>query len=129
MTLWHYTCRHGLAGIEKTGTVLSLAGMSMRSISAFDQVAWFTDLDYPDRDALGLSMRDLNCDRARHRFRVLDDSLVTPWIHAPLRRHPSRFGYLLETSPGALPRHWFIATEPVPVTRDERPTLERTPTP
>lgn len=75
--------------------------------------AWFTDLDVPIRDALGLTSTILACDRTRCRFRVTDASTVTPWVQAAARRTP--WGQYLEQTDGARPMHWYVSTEPVPV--------------
>ena len=119
-TLYHYTCDHGAAPILREGHVRPLfdvLGGDEGDGSALARMpqghfAWFTDLDTPDARGLGLTSQILSCDRTAHRFRVTDSTEVTRWLDVR-RYHPSMWD--LEKAPGALPAHWWLATEPVPV--------------
>lgn len=111
-TLWHFTCADGRAGILRSGAVQPLRP----SHPGPSQYAWFTDLDGPDRLALGLTSHILDCDRTEHRFRATDTSGLRPWVEVR-RMHP--WARLIETAPGAMPRHWYVSTEPVPVTASD----------
>ena len=110
-TLYHYTCDHGAAGIARDGWVSPL---SDRVESPYPQAdfAWFTDLDTPIREALGLTSHILSCDRTAHRFKVTDATEVARYLDVR-RNLPSLHD--LELAPGAMPAHWWIASEPVPV--------------
>ena len=105
MTLYHFTCDHGRQAIGK-------AGLIRPNRRAMVPVAWFTDLPDPDAVELGLTSIILSCDRLAHRYRVTDASNVVPWsefgnVHPGIRA-------ALESSPGAQPDHWFVASKPVP---------------
>ena len=71
----------------------------------------------PLREALGLTMNQIDCDRTAHRYRVTDDSAVLPWT-AVARSMPREQREDLELAPGARPRHWYVATVSVQVTYD-----------
>ena len=105
MTLHHFTCDHGRQAIGK-------AGLIRPNRQSLVPVAWFTDLPDPDAVELGLTSIVLSCDRLAHRYRVTDASNVVPWsefgnVHPGIRA-------ALESSPGAQPDHWFVASKPVP---------------
>ena len=105
MTLYHYTCSHGAEGIRRTGVVKPNPATAM---------AWFTDLNPPVRDALGLTSVTLTCDRMEHRFTVADESGIQPyWL---VRRYlPREWRDGLERAPGALLMHWWVSLHDVAV--------------
>ncbi len=77
-------------------------------------LAWFTDLDVPHREALGLTSLILSCDRTEHRFKVTQAVDVRWWPRfarelGPREREP------LESAAGAMPGHWYVADVSVPV--------------
>jgi len=103
--LWHYTCiDHGHPGIYGSGEVRpNQSG-----------IAWFTDLERPWPDALGLTRVSLRCNRSGIRYRIDDTSDVISWLS--FRRQEDLSIPLiqeLEAFPGALPRHWFVSVVPV----------------
>jgi len=105
--LWHYTCTHhhrqlGWSGALKPGR---------------DGFVWLTDLDHPYAEALGLTSNFLDCDRTAHRYRVRVITDARPWIEVRRELHPGRVE-ALESAPGVLPRHWWVAAALVPVTYD-----------
>jgi hypothetical protein len=105
--LFHYTCEHGQTAILLDNEVLRPGP---------DGFLWLTDLNYPFRDALGLTSKTLSCDRTEYRFDVdmveLTPTNVMPWW--ALRRE---FDPLvvdgLESVPGVMPMHWWLAVEPL----------------
>lgn len=102
--LWHYTCDHHVEAIKAEGVARPM----------LDEFVWFTDLAEPVRDALGLTMHTLTCDRTRHRFRVVGSASVLPYV--TIRRTlPRGWREGLEESEGAMPRHWYVSREAVPV--------------
>ena len=120
--LYHYTCDHGAELIEREGHVKSLYdvlggdegdGNALMNIPQ-SHFGWFTDLAEPNREALGLTSITLGCDRTAHRFRVTDATEVTWWLDVR-RYHPILWH--LEEADGAMPAHWWLATEPVPAVR------------
>ena len=117
--LWHYTCDHGRAGIDVDRSMFGCVVRPLRDLAGRDDLpeltrwAWFTDMARPDRDALGLTSHTLNCDRLAHRYRVLSGQIY-PWT--TVRRLANRAErQALESAPGARPRHWFVARQPVVV--------------
>jgi hypothetical protein len=123
--IYHYTCGHGRRALGEAGTVRALAEwnrgaaklLDLAGSSAIGTLSWFTDLDVPVVEALGLTRATIYCDRTRYRYRVVEDDLglVVPWLDSPRRA-----GWLLnlEHPRGVMPRHWFVATEPVRVVLD-----------
>jgi hypothetical protein len=109
--LWHYTCDHGATGIRRDGFIRPNPNPFLGAA-----LAWFTDLNPPDREALGLTSTMLHCDRLAHSFEV-DSEAVQPWIEArrDLLRTAKKFVLTLESAPGAMPAHWYVSTVPVPV--------------
>lgn len=121
VTLWHYTCEHGRAGLGNSGTVLPPVMQDrfdprMAALHA-PGWAWFTDLAVPQRAALGLTRYVVSCDRIVHRYRVTDTTDVHRWLDVR-RRMPARWRDDLESEPGARPAHWWVAAGPVPVVYD-----------
>ena len=113
MSLYHYTCDHAVKGIREVGHVLPLASMYPESpMPQWGIFAWFTDLDVPDMAGLGLTSTIISCDRTAYRFKVTDSTEVERWANVR-RFHP--WATALESAPGAMPAHWWVATEPVPV--------------
>jgi hypothetical protein len=105
--LYHYTCEHGRAGID---------GLLVPGPDGF---IWLTDMAYPNRDALGLTMNYTRCDRTRYRYRVTDNSGAVPWTTVRRSARPA-WREWIEEAPGVRPRHWWIAIDPVPVVLDPR---------
>lgn len=105
-TLYHYTCAHRAQKIRETGRIdPNPAGYGF---------AWFTDLEHPTATALGLTRETLDCDRTETRFEIPADKAVR-W--GKVRNHvPRHWRDALELAPGAEPRHWYVATEPIPIT-------------
>lgn len=117
MTLYHFTCDHHADEVRRDGHVRSLMDLLGDDAPAAARLpqaefAWFTDLDVPHRKALGLTSHITRCDRTAHRFEVTDATAVTRYLD--VRRYHPRL-WSLELAPGAMPAHWWIASEPVPV--------------
>lgn len=110
MKLFHYTCRHSLSGLKLDGRLLPHAHPLMPDT---EPMVHLTDLDYPMRDALGLTSRIIRCDRTEFRVVVETDAAV----HWPVfaRTIPRSARVELESAEGARPIHWYIATVPVPI--------------
>ena len=129
MTIYHYTCNHGREALGNAGMVLPIADWEPRAAAKLAQspypdlalISWFTDLDVPIAEALGLTRATILCDRTKYRYRVIDDIAVTPWIRSPHRRRLRD----LERADGAMPMHWYVSTEPVHVVLDISPPVSR----
>jgi hypothetical protein len=120
LILYHYTCEHGRESIGRRGFVLPMADHAPRAAALLHEryrgmatLAWFTDLDAPVADALGLTGRTIQCDRTAYRYRVTDTAGIIAWLRTPARG--TFWGRQLEREPGSLPRHWYVTRTPVPV--------------
>lgn len=115
MKLYHYTCTHSLAGIRKDGR---LKGNPHPLLRQLGPLIWLTDLDSPDRDALGLTSKIIACDRTQFRasveFDPLTDEDVMHWP-AFARRLRRMDREMFEAVPGVRPVHWYVALQPFPV--------------
>jgi hypothetical protein len=117
-TLWHYTCDHGRDAIGDRGNLVPLATLRPdKRMTWQGRLVWLTDLERPQRDALGLTSHILNCDRTVHRYRVTDAALTRRWTSIA-RDLPRGYREALESAPGARPRHWWVSENPVPVEYD-----------
>jgi hypothetical protein len=115
--LYHYTCAHSAKSISGEMALHPNAHPLLGDL----ELVWLTDLDVPDVYALGLTSRIIKCRRTE--FRVTAGETVA--IHWPefarqLRRTTADRQVLagvaaLESAPGALPMHWWVALSPVPV--------------
>jgi hypothetical protein len=128
--LWHYTCDHGHQGIGTEGQLLPPTTLDPMlilkaravmghgpAVSLFLSLVWLTDLEEPDREGLGLTMRLITCDRTRHRYRVTEPHICKPY-KGIRKLLPMTMRAELEQVPHARPDHWWIAFEPVAVTYD-----------
>jgi hypothetical protein len=120
MTLYHYTCDCGLAALGRRGIIKPMSQWHPQALpflkewQALGYISWFTDLDTPVARALGLTRKQIRCDRTEFRYRVEDSSIadIVPWIGSEYRRlHPELRE--LELVRGVLPMHWYISTHPI----------------
>lgn len=112
MRLYHFTCLdHGATSIERDGLIRpgSHLGIDLPQ----SMFAWFTDLDATPREALGLTSQVAKCDRMARRYTVKPDRIF-PWMLIR-KTLPWHFVEALESTEGAMPRHWFVSAEPVEV--------------
>ena len=117
-TLFHYTCAdHGYRGILRTGLVMPYP----QPVLLGQPVSWWTDLALPDPTALGLTRNVLRCDRTEQRFETHRVDLLTPWWEFA-RNVLGESRRRLEAA-GA-PRHWWVATLPVPAVSTLRVTYQ-----
>jgi len=107
MKLWHYTCDHHRRQLGWNGALRP----------GLDGFVWMTDLDHPDAYGLGLTSMILRCDRTAHRYRVKVTDTARPWVEVRREINPVRVE-ALESAPGVLLRHWWVATTLVPVVYD-----------
>lgn len=117
-TLWHYTCAHAQPGIDRRGILLpplwqveSVPGGLPRDAYALLGLVWATDMDPPQREALGLTSATLSCDRMTRRYQVPADAFTRwGWMR---HRLASNLVDALELAPGAQPARWWVADHPV----------------
>lgn len=121
--LYHYTCHHGRESLGARGRLLLPGDVSGGHIqrrnvygvyAELDDLIWVTDLERPMGAALGLTSVLAECDRTAHRYRVTDTSGLRRYV-AVRRGLNQVLARLLETAPGAMPMHWWVASCPVPV--------------
>ena len=105
--LYHYTCRHRAAMIERDGWLHP----NPQPVIGYPLV-WATDLDEPDVEALGLTSHTLRCDRSEVRLRV-DPSDLEPWLAWCHGRVDPRVRS--ELAFGRRPARWWVAQVPVRV--------------
>jgi hypothetical protein len=120
--LFHYTCAHRAPGIRDDGLVIPGTKQQRDDGSPIGAIpwatfAWFTDLDVPIRDALGLTMEILRCDRTEYRFRAIEGARLIAWTSV---RRNYVWSPFLEAAPGARPAHWYVSVDPVPVVEAAR---------
>jgi hypothetical protein len=109
--LWHFTCSHSVDGIHADGELRPHQHPWMP-----EPLVWLTDLEVPFRDALGLTSHTLGCDRTEHRFEVADPTAAVWWpTYARTVRLATGQRLALEQAPGAMPAHWWVSAEPIPV--------------
>lgn len=113
MVLYHFTCNDGKTGILRDGLIRPGSDFGVELPQSM--FVWFTDLDVAPREGLGLMSVIGNCDRLAHRFAV-DSPKVMPW-KSIRRTLPRYFVDALETTPGAMPMHWWVAAEPIEAIR------------
>lgn len=120
--LYHYTCQHGREGIGDRGTLILPSEVKKSHLrnrlygpyAELDGLIWMTDLDSPVRSGLGLTRVITSCDRTEHRYRVVDQRSVVRYVAMRRSLNPL-LARLLESAPGAMPMHWWVSAEPVPV--------------
>lgn len=126
MRLWHYTCEHAAAHIETDGVLyptpwrsvdrmLRDAGLPSPGLAG-GGVVWLTDLEVPDKAALGLQSVLSPCDRTEARFAV-DTERAQPWLTWRLLRLPRRAWVQLIERPPHDPSHWWVHGGPVAAVR------------
>jgi hypothetical protein len=108
LMLYHYTCDHGAAGISASG----LVEVRLQPPEGKVALAWFTDLEAPNRVALGLTSRSLQCDRLAYRFTIPEPIDVVRYVDVRREHFPRYWREALESVPGAMPMHWYISLAP-----------------
>ena len=112
MRLYHYTCDHGRAGIERDGFVKP----------GLDGLVWLTDLldvkrRSKTRQALGLTSNILNCDRFVHVFEVEPQAMS--YREAVACGLVSRTRHMGLVRPWTREANWYVSVTPVAVVDPE----------
>lgn len=120
MTLYHYGCEHTWQAIGHEGVIMPMVSLlgKDREVPWTGELAWFTDLTVPVREALGLTQYLVKCDRTKYRYRVTDESRILPWVEVR-KALPREYAEGLEEEPGARPVHWYCTTLATPVVLDD----------
>jgi hypothetical protein len=108
MNLFHFTCDHGAEGIRESGVIQ----IHRAPFELAPAVLWLTDLEVPNRNGLGLTSKILSCDRTAHRFEVKNPRAVFHWNEAKRLYFPREQVEALESTPGAMPMHWYVSGIP-----------------
>lgn len=111
MSLYHYTCHHRATLIRDIGVVVPNSLFWAPDV----ELSWWTDLEKPDRYALGLTSYMTGCDRTEFRFAAADDADLTPWGHWAHARKVSRIMRDMLEGDGAAPAHWWVSEAQVVV--------------
>lgn len=110
--LYHYTCEHSAPDILRDGF------LEPHGLPGLPPVVWLTDLDAPVVEALGLTSIMLRCDRTAWRFEVdralVDPDMIHRWVGVR-RQFPPDYVTGLEEADGAMPMHWWLSFDRVPV--------------
>lgn len=117
-TLYHYTCKdHGAPGILGSGKIEP----HRQPPEGQAALVWLTDLEAPNRTALGLTFQMLQCDRMERRFTIPEPVEAHHWNDVKREHFPRWWIERLEGAPGAMPMHWFVSTQPQYFSREEMP--------
>jgi hypothetical protein len=100
--LYHYTCADAAPLIERDGYLRAYPQPILTGLP----IVWLTDMETPDRSALGLTSHSLGCDRTAHR--VVVDATAYHWPKFA-RALPMWVRRQLEFAPGAMPMHWWVS--------------------
>jgi hypothetical protein len=106
--LYHYTCEHGSAGIQADGLIVP----QPQPPDGERKIVWLTDLEAPNRAALGLTSLVLQCDRMERRFVVPEPESVYRYVDVRRAWWPREWRELLESADGAMPMHWYVSEMP-----------------
>jgi len=125
-TLWHYTCHHGHLALGQAGSLIPPLALGARYDALppwardLGYLVWATDLGNPWPEPLGLTRHLGGCDRTEYRYRVTDPAALTPYLDTWRTLDP-RLARTLVMADGAMPRHWWVSRDPVPVAYDPTP--------
>lgn len=109
MKLYHHTCAHSAEKIRAERWLKPWRQGQLGDV----ELVWLTDLDTPDRNALGLTSHTLKCDRTEYRVTAVTSD-AQRWV-SYARTLPLETRRSLELEPGALPMHWWVCLLPVPI--------------
>lgn len=104
--LYHYTCSHGRDAIGEMGVLIPNRHPFLKR-----SFVWLTDMEVPDRDALGLTSTILSCDRLEYSYEVIEESIKQCM---PFSRFKKLSNTVVEDlARYAQPSHWWVSTRPI----------------
>lgn len=115
--LYHYTCSCSLEKIRDTDWLL--IPNQQAPLVGLPSLVWLTDMEKPDKGALGLTSKILSCDRTEHRLAIPDTVGVLPWsqwCRANGFTRAQRDWLELANPFGSAapqPRRWFVTPDPI----------------
>jgi len=107
--LYHFTCSHAAPRIRTARWLVPHPQVVLGGC----ELIWLTDMDVPERLALGLTSYTLRCDRTEVRVTVVTAE-AKHWPTYARTVEPAQRRQL-DFADGALPMHWWVADAPVPV--------------
>lgn len=113
--LWHFCCRHSAKAIGRYGLVRPMVGHPFLGGA---RLVWFTTDRRPKREAVGLTMETIRCDRMECCYEVTDAHGCEPfndWIRDRDHLHESANYWLM--GPDQRPETWWVSESAVPVRR------------
>lgn len=107
--LYHFTCAHGHAGVERDGFLAPHAHVLLPELGP---LVWLTEDPEPDRLAVGLSSTIITCDRMAHRYDVAPETVpdLTWW---PFVRDRCAPAVVADLERYGRPSTWWLARSPV----------------
>lgn len=111
MRLYHFTCYHAADRIGRRGWLRPWANPMWPTVPP---LVWLTDLERPERLAVGLTSDILKCDRMEVRYATTQS--CEPW-RAFIERVAAARSMRQLHYPGTQPEHWFVSTVDVRVKR------------
>lgn len=112
--LWHFTCEHAAASIDRSGILLPNPHPLLPEIGP---VVWLTNWRTAGRDALGLTSETLTCDRMEVCYSVIAP-LAVPWAWVRDDLDPEAVAALERFS---RPETWRLSLVPVSASRERVP--------
>lgn len=122
--IFHYTCSHHVADIERERlvrpglpwTVIDTAwknrGFGPTGLGAAPRIAWLTDMESPEAEALGLTMNYISCDRTEFRVTVAPHPRIESWA-AFVGRYKPNPDWLESLQRSRAPARWFVCPFPL----------------
>jgi hypothetical protein len=109
--LYHFCCEHSRRDIGEYGLLMP----NLHPVLGY-KLVWLTTSAAPKREAVGLTMTTIRCDRMAHRYEVLDAHQCEPFYEWAQRRDvdPNKVSELTAWQE-CDPASWWVSEEPVPV--------------
>jgi len=108
--LFHYTCGHGRSRLGAAGRL---------EPNGYPRLVWLTDMDTPDRVALGLTSAFLECDRLAHRYVVRPSDAIVHWPGSAVAEAMDPT-LRAELEQDRQPEHWWVSPVSLRATIDLR---------
>jgi hypothetical protein len=111
--LYHFTCHHGMAGIERAKRLIPHEHPLLPELGP---VVWLSDISEGAFApyALGLTSNTLDCDRTEFRYAVPTEDVKPLWHWPEVRRRCERDA-ARDLEVGGWPRHWWLSPNPIRV--------------
>ena len=104
--LFHFCCKHSAKDIGRYGIIVPIFNPGIGA-----RLSWFTDDTTLSREALGLTMHTIKCDRMAFLYQILNVESCEPFLTWARRTGNPWVGRLIDDT--KRPEHWFIAEQAV----------------